>query len=146
MRRQFLITAFLTHIFFHFQFLSLNKVLETNCSISFLLCRLGPRDINLSVDQWITDSLPPNSNTNTSNASASLLSQQQQQQSHQSKIMNVVVPNVACPPAAPKKIRRKPENKVSERLQRFNHSSPSPSAPGERASLDICFVMSSKRS
>lgn len=27
--------------------------------------------------------------------------------------MNVVVPNVACPPAAAKKIRRKPENKVS---------------------------------
>jgi hypothetical protein len=73
--------------------------------------RLGPRE--LSVDQWITDTLPPNSNSNTSNASASLLSQQQQQQSHQSKIMNVVVPNVACPPAATKKIRRKPENKVS---------------------------------
>lgn len=72
-------------------------------------CRLGPRELNISVEQWITDNLPPN----TSNSSTSLLSQQQQQSSHQSKIMNVVVPNVACPPAAAKKIRRKPENKVS---------------------------------
>lgn len=78
----------------------------------FLFCRLGPRELNISVEQWITENLP----ANTSNSSTSLLSQQQQPSSHQSKIMNVVVPNVACPPAAAKKIRRKPENKVSLKI------------------------------
>lgn len=69
--------------------------------------RLGPRELALSVEPWITDTLPPNNSTN-SIASTAQLSQQQ------SKIMNVVVPNVAHTPAASKKIRRKPENKVKD--------------------------------
>ena len=71
--------------------------------------RLVPRELALSVEPWIHETLPPNNSTtnSTSIASTAQLSQQQ------SKIMNVVVPNVACTPAATKKIRRKPENKVS---------------------------------
>lgn len=116
--------SFLTHIS-----LSIKKL---RLITFFLPCRLGPRELNLSVDQWLSDTLPPSSHPNATNAAALLLSQQQQQQSHQSKIMNVVVPNVACPPAAPKKIRRKPENKVS--------------VAGDLSlgsATDICFVMSS---
>ncbi|KAG5683496.1 hypothetical protein PVAND_012773 [Polypedilum vanderplanki] len=74
---------------------------------------LGPRELVLSsVDPWITDTLPPNNTTNS--ASTAQLSQQQ------SKIMNVVVPNLACSPAATKKIRRKPENKVSNPQSQIN--------------------------
>lgn len=80
-------------------------------------CRLVPRELALSVvDPWITETLPPNNTTNsTSIASTAQLSQQQ------SKIMNVVVPNVACTPAATKKIRRKPENKVSTLTSFFSY-------------------------
>ncbi|KAL7030722.1 hypothetical protein ACKWTF_006763 [Chironomus riparius] len=75
---------------------------------------LGPRELALPVD-WISETLPPNNTTNSSIASAAQLSQQQ------SKIMNVVVPNVACTPAATKKIRRKPENKPQSQINKCNN-------------------------
>jgi hypothetical protein len=115
-KRQFHdVQSLLTHIFSRKKTFHLTELKIIGKFFLSSSSRLGPRELNLSVDQWITDTLPP-SNTSTSNAL--LLSQQQQQQSHQSKIMNVVVPNVACPPAAPKKIRRKPENKVSSATDR----------------------------
>lgn len=73
----------------------------------------------------------PNQLVNTQQQQLQLPASQQQHQQHQqqsqqqqlpttiqsqAKIMNAVVSNVACPPAASKKIRRKSENKVCLRV------------------------------
>lgn len=90
----------------------------------FIISRLGPCELPLS-DQWLSHThLSQISSLNHQSASTiNLIGQQQQQQQHhqqqqtnqsQTKIMNVVASQVACPPAtAPKKIRRKSDNKVS---------------------------------
>lgn len=102
--------------------------------IFLIYFRLGPCDLPLP-DQWIAHTqLSQHSTTSTISLSLSspiggnLLLQDQQQQHHhqqqqqqqpilhhqsQPKIMNAVAPAVACPPAAAKNKRRKPDNKVS---------------------------------
>lgn len=88
--------------------------------------RLGPCELPLS-DQWLSHThLSQISSLNHQSASTINLIGQQQQQNHQQqqtnqsqpKIMNVVASQVACPATAPKKIRRKSDNKVNRWRQR----------------------------
>ncbi|KAG4072789.1 hypothetical protein HA402_009612 [Bradysia odoriphaga] len=88
---------------------------------------LGPCELPLS-DQWLSHThLSQISSINHQSASTiNLVGQQQQQQQQQqtnqsqSKIMNVVASQVACP-SAPKKIRRKSDNKPQSQINKCNN-------------------------
>uniref|UniRef100_A0A182IZ83 Uncharacterized protein n=1 Tax=Anopheles atroparvus TaxID=41427 RepID=A0A182IZ83_ANOAO len=60
----------------------------------------------------------PQSGTTTAATSGAAPASQLQSQS---KIMNVVVPSVACPPTASKKIRRKPDAKPQSQINKCNN-------------------------
>ncbi|KFB38364.1 hypothetical protein ZHAS_00005719 [Anopheles sinensis] len=62
----------------------------------------------------------PQSGAATAATSGAAAPASQQLQS-QSKIMNVVVPSVACPPTASKKIRRKPDTKPQSQINKCNN-------------------------
>lgn len=74
--------------------------------------RLCPQDLLLTSDDWINDSIPRSNITANTSRTTITPPLSNQQQGHSSQIMNVMVPSVACPQTAAKKIRRKPENKV----------------------------------